>query len=85
MNNRQYYHRGEQLENDDILFKYYHETNHEGKYIIDKIEKNNKKIGGGNQSPSNQSKKQRRKRHELSINATKYVSKHNVEIMVKFE
>lgn len=47
--------------------------------------KNNKKTGGGNKSPGNQSKKQRRKRHELSINATKYVSKHNVEIMVKFE
>ena len=47
-----------------------------------KSKKNAKK---GGKSPSNQSKKQRRKRHELSINATKSVSKHNVEILVKFE
>ena len=42
--------------------------------------KKNKKNTGGEES-----KKQRRKRQELSINATKSVSKHNVKILVKFE
>lgn len=41
--NRQYYNRGENLDKDEIYFKYYNETNHEGKYIIDKIEIKNKK------------------------------------------
>jgi len=41
--NRQYYNRGENLDKDEILFKYYNETNHEGKYIIEKIEIKNKK------------------------------------------
>ena len=40
-----------------------------------------KKNGGSGES----SKKQRRKRQELSVNATKSVSKHNVKILVKFE
>ena len=30
-------------------------------------------------------KKQRRKRQELSISATKYVNKHDVKIVVKFD
>ena len=42
--------------------------------------KKNKKNTGGEES-----KKQRRKRQELSVNATKSVSKHNVKILVKFE
>lgn len=43
--------------------------------------KNIKKNGGSGEG----SKKQRRKRQELSVNATKSVSKHNVKILVKFE
>lgn len=45
-----------------------------------KSKKNNKKSVSGDES-----KKQRRKRQELSVNATKSISKHNVKILVKFE
>lgn len=41
--NHQYYNRSEKLDKDEIMFKYYSETNHEGKYIIEKIEIKNKK------------------------------------------
>ena len=45
-----------------------------------KSKKNNKRNISGDES-----KKQRRKRQELSVNATKSISKHNVKILVKFE
>jgi hypothetical protein len=44
--------------------------------------KKNRKTNIGNECGS---KKQRRRRQELSVNATKSVSKHNVNILVKFE
>lgn len=44
--------------------------------------KKNRKTSLGNECGS---KKQRRRRQELSVNATKSVSKHNVKILVKFE
>jgi hypothetical protein len=47
--------------------------------------KNNKKGGNGKKDDQEQTTKVRRKRHELSVSATKSISKYDVVITLKFE